>query len=187
MIALMWGAVYLMSACQGLHPNKSYWCFTGALLFVAAGDVAAWLMSTLAKISRSVTFAAGLGIAVLFVPQSGARMWLAYAKDHSSTRYNGPRFTREMIDALPIDGRYVVDQMFVFDFWLAGRDVIVLAEPSQFLDEQRDYDWLVASRDAVERGMPKRWHARRDRAIGPKDDELACYAELFQPAAGTKP
>jgi hypothetical protein len=187
MIALMWGAVYLMSACQGLHPNKSYWCFTGALMFVAAGVVAARLMSMLSKISRSVAFAVGLGIAVLFVPQSGARMWLAYAKDHSSTRYNGPRFTQEMIDALPIEGRYIVDQMFVFDFWLAGRDVIVLADPNQFLDKQLDYDWLVASREAVERGMPERLHARPDRIFGPKNDELACYAELFQPAARTKP
>lgn len=183
MMALIWGTLYLHTACQGLHPTKGYWCFTGALVFVASGAVAARLMTALASRSRPLAWAAALGIGALFVPQSGIRLWWAQVRPWPDSRYDGPRFTREMIAALPAEGRYVVEPAFVFDFWLAGRDVIVRVEPRDYLIDQYDYDWLVVSRDGLEKSIPSKLNGKFLRSFGPEDDPLACYAEVYRPAS----
>ncbi len=182
MLFIVWGSLYLLAACQGMHPTKGYWCFTGALVFIGAGAVAAWLLKSLSTIGRPIVVLAGLGIAALFVPQSGIRLWWAQVRPQPDARYDGPRFVREMIAALPAEGRYVVEPAFVFDFWLAGRDVIVRVEPRDYLIEQYEYDWLVVSRDGLEKSIPSKLNGEFIRSFGPEDDPLACYAEVYRPA-----
>jgi hypothetical protein len=181
MLALIWGSLYLLTACQGLHPTKGYWCFTGALLFIAAGALAARLLKSLSVIGRPAAVLAGVGIVALFVPQSGIRLWWAQVRPQPDARYDGPRFAKEMIAALPAEGRYVVEPAFVFDFWLAGRDVIVRVEPRDYLIEQYEYDWLVVGRDGLEKSIPSKLNGEFVRSFGPEDDPLACYAEVYRP------
>jgi len=183
MMALIWAAIYLHTACQGLHPTKGYWCFTGALVFIAAGAVVALLTSRLSAIGRPFGCAAAIGIAALFVPQSGIRLWWAQIRPWPDSRYDGPRFVQELIAALPAEGRYVVEPAFVFDFWLAGRDVIVRVEPRDYLIDQYEYDWLVVSRDGLEKSIPSKLNGEFVRSFGPEDDPLACYAEVYRPAS----
>jgi hypothetical protein len=183
MLAIIWAGLYLLTACQGLHPTKGYWCFTGALVFIAAGVVAARTVKSLSTIGRPIAVVASLGIAALFVPQSGIRLWWAQIRPQPDSRYDGPRFVKEMIEALPAEGRYVVEPAFVFDFWLAGRDVIVRVEPRDYLIDQYEYDWLVVDRDGLEKSIPSKLNGEFVRSFGTEDDPLACYAEVYRPAA----
>lgn len=181
MLAIIWGSLYLLTACQGLHPTKGYWCFTGALVFIAVGAIAAWMVKTLSTIGRPIAVLVGLAIAALFVPQSGIRLWWAQIRPQPDSRYDGPRFAKEMIAALPTEGRYVVEPAFVFDFWLAGRDVIVRVEPRDYLIDQYEYDWLVVNRDGLEKSIPSKLNGEFVRSFGPEDDPLACNAEIYRP------
>jgi 4-amino-4-deoxy-L-arabinose transferase-like glycosyltransferase len=185
MVGLTWGSIYLLTACQGLHPTKGYWSFTGAIVLVNLGFVAHVLASGFGTADRRLR-TAGLmmasAFALMFLPESGVRMWWLHVRPDSEARYDGPAFTRQMIAELPATGRYVVEPQFIFDVWLSSRVAVVRVELQDYLIDKYDYDWLLVSRDGLEKSVPERLKGRFVRSFGVKDDPLACYAELYEPA-----
>jgi len=237
-VALTWGALYFLTACQGAHVTKGYWAFTGALLMVNLGflaSLAAALLECvtsrsandlqlpadnsgraklpLSRLQRTPLFfklvgsgngcpngpfsqtalpawrrvlshaAVALLLAGLFVPESGLRMWRAHVRTDPEARYDGPRFTRAMLAELPREGRYIVEPAFILDVWLSGRDAIVRVDEKDYEIDHYTYDWLLVSRDGLDKSIPDRLKGRLVRSFGVKDDPLACYAELYAPRA----
>lgn len=181
LIAIVWGSLYLLTATQGFHPTKGYWCFTGALVFTAAGVFVASAIDRLSSASRLAAVSAALAIAVLFLPQAGLRTWWKQIVPTEDDRYNGPEFTRRLIAGTPAEGRLLVESAFIFDFWLAGRDVTVRTDGREFMVPGQPYDWLVQSRDGLRKNIPQKLDAELVQSFGQKDDPLACYAELHRP------
>jgi hypothetical protein len=187
LVAMIWGSLYLMIAFQGRHYMKTYWCFTGALLFAAVGSLLAELFRRLERRPAWMRLAAaGLVLAIL-LPQSGLRLWLKQIVPAEDDRYHGPRFTQRLIAALPTQGRFLVEPDFVFDVWLTGRNVGLRETPDQFQVERLAYDWLVVGRDAISKEIPKRLDGELVRSLGSKDDPFACYAEVYRPQAIAEP
>ena len=183
LVAITWSAMYLLTACQGMHPTKGYWTFTGALVFACLGTLPALLTRRLAGRVRLVSIcAAGLGLLLFFLPQSGLRMWQRHVFPDPEGRYDGREFLSRLMNEIPRGGRYVVEPAFVFDVWLSGRDAIARLEEQDYLVDHYRYDWLLVSRDGLDKSIPKRLHGRLVRTFGDKDDLLACYAELYEPA-----
>ncbi|QDT54124.1 hypothetical protein Pan44_21510 [Caulifigura coniformis] len=186
LVALVWGGLYLLTAIQGFHPTKGYWCFTGALALAAAGVCLAKVLDRLK--SRSAVAAAGLavGVVALLIPESGLRTWWKQVVPTADARYDGPEFARRVVAELPSEGAYLADPEFVFELWLAGKNVTLRANPYDFQVERQPYDWLVVSRDGLRKEIPKQLEGELVRSFGPKDDPLACYAEVYRPQSTAK-
>ncbi len=185
LVALTWGSIYLLTACQGLHPTKGYWSFTGALVLCCLGFVGVELMLRLRATSgfaRFLAVAVPVGLLSAFVPESGLRMWWHHVRFDSQGRYDGREFTRRMLADLPREGRFVVEPAFIFDVWNSGRDAIERVDEQDYLIDRYDYDWLLVSRDGLDKQIPRRLSGRLVRTFGDRDDPLACYAELYEPA-----
>jgi hypothetical protein len=175
-----WSTLLLMTALQGTHPTKGYWCFTGALVFAATGVAIAPLLTGLRRKSLTLAAVASLLLFALFLPQSGLRLWWNQVRPSIDDRYDGPRFAKRVISELPETGRYLVEPAFVFDFWLAGRDVQLRTSPNDYGGKAQAFDWLVVSRDGLDKRIPETLNARFVKAFGDKDDPLACYAEIYR-------
>ena len=186
LVVLTWGAIYLLTACQGMHPTKGYWAFTGALVLCCLGWIAAEITRCWprpAPFSQLGSLVLPAVLLATFVPESGLRMWWRHVRNDPEARYDGPEFTRRMLAELPTEGRFVVEPAFVFDVWNAGRDAIERVEEQDYLIDRYEYDWLLVSRDGLEKQIPERLAGRLVRSFGERDDPLACYAELYEPAA----
>ncbi len=187
-IALTWGLVYLLTAMQGFHPTKGYWCATGALVLMATGMCVARILSWVTHRSRPGGVLAAVAIIALFLPQAGLRTWWKQLLPTTDARYNAPEFARRMIAQLPKEGRFLVDPGYVMDVWLSGRDVTVRTDGRDYLVPRQSYDWLVESRDGLDKNIPKALDGELVQSFGHKDDPLACYAELHRPRdAGVDP
>jgi hypothetical protein len=181
------GAIYLLTACQGLHPTKGYQCFVGALIFLAVGRFVSRCGQWLSRAGRSGCGAAWLGSAcllLLMLPGSGARGWLIQVRHWSEVDYDGPRFSQSLLATLPADGHFVVDTPYVFDFWLAGRDTILVADPfNEYPTENYAYDFLIVGRNGLDKKYPQEYRGIFVRAVGQRDNLLSCYAEIYRSPA----
>jgi len=186
LVCLVWGSLYLLTAIQGFHPTKGYWCFTGALVIAAVGVCLSRILASLK--ARSVVASVGVAVAAvaLLVPEAGLRTWWKQVVPTADARYDGPEFARRLIAKLPAEGEYLADPEFVFELWLAGKNVTLRANPFDFQLERQPYDWLVISRDGLRKEIPKLLEGELVRSFGPKDDPLACYAEVYRPQPTAK-
>ncbi len=178
------GAIYLQTACQGLHPTKGYLCFVGALMFAAVGGMISEYGRGLSGAGRPGRCGAWLGAACLVLamgPGSGARGWLTHITRWSDPDYNGRRFARSLLSALPQEGRFVVDTPYVFDFWLSGRDTVLVADPlNDYPTGDYPYDFLVVGREGLDKNCPTRYGGEFVRSVGRRQDPLSCYAEIYR-------
>ena len=189
-VALTWGALYLLTACQGMHPTKGYWTFTGALLMANLGFLAymAVVVSGVMTLkARLCTCVVAILLAGVFLPESGVRMWWRHVRPDAEARYDGREFTKKMVAELPAQGRFVVEPAFILDVWHSGRDAIVRVDEKDYEIERYTYDWLLVSRDGLDKAIPERLKGRLVRSFGVKDDPLACYAELYVPRDAPPP
>lgn len=186
-VALAWSGIYLHVACVGVHPTKGYWCYTGALAFLCAGGVAATLLARLRAVCRApriLPVAAGLAVVLVMLPGSGLRTLAAHLEHWNDVNYDAPRFTRQLIEAVPPEAKLVVDPGYIFDFHRAGRNTTLALEfPYFFSVRGTEYDLLVAGPYSLRDGVPEVLNARFVRAYGDHDDLFACYAEIYESAA----
>jgi hypothetical protein len=188
---LTWGAIYLLAAFQGTHPTKGYLCFPGALMFLCVGRIvtAAGAACVAPGRSRRATAAVGgVCVVLLMAPGAGARAWWAQVSHWSEPDYNGPKFARRMLEALPRDGRYVVDTQYVFDVWLSGRKTVLAADVlNDYPVEDFPYDVMVVGREGLDKRSPERYGGIFVRSFGERDNLFACYAEVYRSPHGRVP
>ncbi|MFO1093381.1 MAG: hypothetical protein U0992_08730 [Planctomycetaceae bacterium] len=114
------------------------------------------------------------------LPSAGLRTVVAHLRHWNDVNYNAPRFTQELIEAVPADAKLVVDPTYIFDFYRAGRDVTLALDYEFFFSVRgTDYDYVVAGPYALRDNIPETLNARFVRAYGDRADPFACYAELF--------
>lgn len=176
-------AVYLHVAAVGSHPTKGYWCYTGALLFLCAGGAIARILNpnsaTSPRLRFRIVIAAALAAAVM-LPGAGLRTVAAHLRHWNDINYDAPRFTQELMAAVPADARLVVDPKYIFDFYRDGRHV-TLAMDYQFFFSVRgtEYDFVVAGPYSIRDGIPDVLRAKFVKAYGDKDDLFSCYVEIY--------
>ncbi|QDU35733.1 hypothetical protein Mal4_00150 [Maioricimonas rarisocia] len=182
---LIWSGLYLHMTCQGTHPTKGYWCYTGGLMFLGLGAVVAEVRQRLSlsrgRMQRLAGPALGLMLVLLMLPGSGLRAVAAHVRHWSDVNYDGPRFTRQLLKDLPREGRFAADPAFVFACWLSGRDtVLALHDPFYYDVTGTPFDLLIAGRQAIREETPAHLDAKFVRAYGDRDDIFSCYAELYR-------
>lgn len=186
-LGLAWSGLYLLAVCQGEHPTKGYWCYTGALVFVCVGRAVAELgrgiCGSWPRVVQSfVTLAGGVLLVAAMIPGSGIRTWVAHLRHWNDVAYNSPRFVRELLETIPPNARLLVDPAYVCDAYLAGRPTI-LAVTDRFYFQATDfpYDVLIAGPYCLRAGIPDQLNGTFVRAAGVPDDPFACYAEIYVP------
>jgi hypothetical protein len=191
--ALAVSGVYLHVVSVGSHPTKGYWCYTGALLWVALGGCLTTVRERLARAAspgRSdlstfrrvvVPYAALMLIAAaLMAPGAGLRTLIAHLQHWNDINYNAPRFTQRLIADVPPDARLVVDPGFIFDFYRAGRDVTLALDYEFFFSARgSDYDFVIGGPYSIRDKVPETLDARLLRTYGDPNDLFACYAEIY--------
>lgn len=183
-VALAWSGVYLLIVCQGAHPAQGYWCYPGALLAITLGRSIVVLLRRLTqRVHWTVATTAALALAASMLPGSGLRTWVAHVAHWNDPDYDRRRFTQRILDDLPPEGRFSVGGDWVFDFYLADRDVTVALNYEPFFDSRSlPYDYLITDRFALDDGVPRDFNGRFVRSYGDRDDVFACYAEVYRPA-----
>lgn len=187
-------AVYLHVATVGVHPTKGYWCYTGALVFVCLGGVISRFLQTpvntcvtSAIVSshpnahrRLRTVATVAGAAAIMLPGAGLRTVVAHVRHWDDVNYDAPRFTQELIEAVPADAKLVVDPGYIFGFYRAGRTVALALDYEFFFSVRgTEYDYLVAGPYSIRDRVPEALNGRFVREFGDKQDLFACYAEIY--------
>lgn len=181
---LAWSSIYLLAACQGIHPTKGYWCYPGALMFLCLGRVIAVAVEGAShRLPRPVAVAGAAALAFLtLLPGSGIRTWVAHLRHWSEIDYNAPRFARRLLRDLPVDARLTVDPGYVLDAFLAGRPTTLGVTDRLFLESTHfPYDYLIAGRYGMDNDFAEQFDAELVRAYGDRDDIFACYAEIYRP------
>ena len=116
------------------------------------------------------------------LPGSGIRAWWTYTREMANPDYNRTLFVRQLLAELPAEATYIVDPAYVFDFYLAGRQVTLgINHPFYFVAEGQRYDYYVASRYGLRNGIPPILHGRLLVSRGRPDDSLAQYAAVYVP------
>ena len=183
--------VYLHIVCQGTHPTKGYWCYTGALMFVCAGGVIAAAQTRLvARFGRTglLTALGVLAMGAALLPGSGVRTLAAHLRHWSDINYDAPRFTRQLIAQTDPDDQLVVDPAWIFDFHRAGRSSVLALNFKFFFDvTEFDYDQLVAGPTSRRDGVAPAMEAVFARSIGDREEPFACYAELYSAPPHRRP
>ena len=182
---LIWSGIYLHMACQGTHPTKGYWCYTGALMFLGVGVVIReglrLLESRPVMVRRVAASMMGIVLAGLLVPGGGLRTVAAHLQHWSDINYDAPRFTQQLLEELPQHGEFVVDPGYVFEFYLSGRSTVLALNFPFFFDVTgRPYDVLVAGPYSIRDGVPDALGAQFVRSYGDREDLFACFAELYR-------
>ena len=189
-LVLGWSSMYLLTACQGAHPTKSYWCYSGAFLILSLGWSLSTLIRSAARWGRRTRWPGWVFVGLIFVamiPGSGIRTWIAWQQHRGNRNYDGRQFVRHLLAELPAEGHYVVDPAYVLDFHVAGRDTVLNVETDDYyLDAAWRYDFLVVSRDGLEKGDPVDYDGRLYRTFGVKNDLFSCYAEVYRPAGANR-
>jgi hypothetical protein len=183
-------AVYLHVTTVGVHPTKGYWCYTGALLFVCLGGaVAHFLTPSIQPTAESLpeprlrfrTIATFAAAAAVMLPGAGLRTVVAHIRHWNDVNYDAPRFTQELMNAVPADARLVVDPGYIFDFYRAGRHVTLALDYEFFFSVRgTDYDYVVGGPYSLRDKVPGALNAEFVRSYGNRNDLFACYAELYR-------
>jgi hypothetical protein len=122
-------------------------------------------------------------------PGSGVRGWWTQIHHRSDAGYNGSKCAQSLLATLPIEGRFVVDTPFVFDFWLAGRETVLVADRlNDYPTGTYAYDFLVVGREGLDKNCPEKYRGVFVRSLGERDNPLSCYAEIYRsPDAEPRP
>lgn len=180
-VALAVSGVYLHVAIVGLHPTKGYWCYTGALLFICLGGVTTHVLRGAPRWGIAV---AAVVLAGLMLPGTGLRTVAAHIRNWDNADYDAPRFTRQLINEIPPEDFLVVDTAYVFEFYRAGRPVLLAREhPFYFSVRGADYDRLIAGPYSIRDGIAEILDAEFERSYGDRNDPFACYAEVYRAPA----
>ncbi len=185
-LLLAWTSVYLLPVCAGTHPTKGYWSYPGALLMLCLARtlvVAGGALAARISHPRLVAITMGLLVGVLLIPGSGVRATLAHLRHWNDVNYDRTRFVEQMLAQLPRDAKFTVDPAFVYDWYLSGRPTILGVDVTMYFQcSDHDWDYLIASRYALDNDLPRRLGGELVTSFGDRDDPFACYAEVYRNA-----
>jgi hypothetical protein len=186
LVGLALTGCYLLVTVQGSHPEKGYWCYPGALVFLCVAYAAIKLSDPLVASFKRPLCGRLIGAAVLIgllLPGAGLRSLQAHLRHWSDPNYIQPRFTQAMLRDLPPDARLLVDPAFVFDVYLAGRNVVLAYDfDSLYSSRGQPYDYLIVGPFGRQYHLAEAMRGRHVRDYGDPDDLFACYAQVYVPA-----
>ena len=183
-------SIYLLIVIIGRHHLVTgYWAYSAGLMFVCTGravDVGLkWIWGAVDTSNlwrRLLAIAAALGLCLSLVPGSGLNTLYVHLLHWNDIEYNAPRFGKALALSLPADSVYAVDVQFMLDFLVNDRKAVLIPTiPAYFRVEQYPFDYLIVSRYGMETQIAKRLPVKLLRTEGIKDDEFACYCELYVP------
>lgn len=184
LLALTLSAIYLHAACQGDHPTKGYWCYTGALVFLCLGLLIADGMrwgATLGRIGVPLRASFIIVLLVVLLTGSGIRLWWSRVANWTSVNHDGPAFAHMLAREVPSEGRFVVGPEYVLELYLSGRDVVLDADPREYYGLPTiDYDYLLIGADSLDKDRATQFQGELIRTFGDPDDPFAYYAELHR-------
>lgn len=178
--ALAWSSIYLMSVAVGTHHMVGgYWVYPAALAIIPMGYVVQRVLElSQQKVRQIALIVLLIGV---FLPGSGIRATWAYLKNWNDTRYDAPRFAKQIIDSLPADGVYVVDKEFTLDFVAAGRTTLLATTmPQYFRADQFKYDHLIVGRFEEPYQLARQLEGQWERTEGIAEDIFACLARIYR-------
>ncbi|MFN9916384.1 MAG: hypothetical protein ACK53L_27590, partial [Pirellulaceae bacterium] len=174
-LMIVWSAAYLTATAAGVHPTNGYWVYTIGLVYPVAVDGvfrlvrwgsaiigARWVdgvkpdpwpaiaggTPTWPRLSEIAVSLILLGV---MLPGSGLRTTAAYLQHWGDPRYHAPTFIKQVLEGLPLEGRYMSDVSFVFDIYLSGRETILCQPRRRFWgEEELDLDYLFTGQEGMD-------------------------------------
>ncbi len=179
---------YIMSVLVGPHhPVIGYWSYTAALMFLCVGAWVQWFLerSQLWFGSSSLRRAVHAALAVLLllsmVPGSGVKTLYAHLSHWNDIDFDSPRFARELAKEIPEGAVVAVDTQFLLDFLPLERKVLLAQTlPIYFRLDETPFDYLIVSRSGLETKIVVRLSVELVSVHGKKENEFACYAEVYR-------
>ena len=166
------------------HPVFGYFSYPAVLAFIGLGWAVDRAMSAMASWGRIGQWAAALFAIVCVVsllPGSRIRMNLAYLQHRNEVHFNAPRFARDLLDRLPRDAVYLVDEEFALDFLADGRKVIAFrAIVEEALPADTHYDFRIQSRSTDRYFAHLRWDDELLFTAGDPNDPYGCFVNVYQ-------
>jgi hypothetical protein len=178
------GALMLCVLVGADHPVFGYFTYPSALAFIGLGWMVDRGLRSLAGLGRmGRATAAAMAVAVLcsFLLGSRLRMTAVYLKHWNDLEFNAPRFADAMLERLPADATYLVDQEFLLDFVAAGRKTLA-AGPYVWGALPRDihYDYRIQSRSSDWDIPGIDWNDSPLWSMGDPRDPFGCYVKVHQ-------
>lgn len=166
------------------HPVFGYFSYPAALGFVGVGwgvDRAMTAMSSRGRLGQVAAVMIGAAFFISMLPGSRIRMNLAYLRNWSNVDFNAPVFARRLIERLPAEAVYLVDEEFALDFLAAGRRVIAFrAVHEEAVPRSMPYDYRIASRSTERYFAHVQWPDELQWIAGDPNDPYGCYAKVYR-------
>lgn len=182
------GALMLCILVGTDHPVFGYFTYPSALAFVGIGwmvDRGLRAIAGLGPMWRVISAAMAIAVLCSFLVGSRLRMTAVYLKHWNDIEFNAPRFADAMLERLPPDATYMVDQEFLLDFVAAGRKTLA-AGPYVWGALPRDihYDYRIQSRSSDYKIAGVDWNDSPLWEMGDPTDPFGCYVKVHhRPAA----
>jgi hypothetical protein len=181
LVALTASSVVLLVLLQGRHPTLGYWCYPGGLMFLCLAalirDVSCWRP----RWATPVQLCLAALCALLLAPGAGLRATLTHLRHWNDPAYRPARFVEQVLQTLPADAALTVDPAYVFEVFLRHPRTLLGEEtPHYFHAAEFPYDYLLASREALAKDLPRRLNGVRVAQYGNADDPFACVLDVYQ-------
>lgn len=176
------GVVLICMLVGAHHPIFGYFSYPAVLSFVGIGWGADRLLTAVAahgRLGRVAAATLAAACVLSFVFGSRVRMNLAYLQNWDSLYFNSPRFAQSLIDRLPADATFIVDEEFSLDFLAAGRKVLVFRAVDDGLLPADNYDYRVSSRSTVRYPPRREWNDQLMFVAGNPDEPYGCFARVY--------
>jgi hypothetical protein len=166
------------------HPIFGYFTYPSALAFIGVGwsvDCLAAKVESHGRSGRVISWALLIVLVVSLLPGSGIRVTLAYLKHWDRVDYNGPKFAGELLENLPAEATFVVDEEFTLDFIAANRRTIAcLAFAKNHIPWTTPYDYRIQSRSTDRYPLNLTWDDELMWVAGDPSDPYGIYVRVFQ-------
>ncbi len=188
----------------GIHYTKGYWLYPISLAFPLAVLGWFWMIRYLYSTLISPLFVWNweqsnqsepqekgaftiplvmilLGI-IAMLPQGGFSLSYSYLTHWREERLDARKFVKSVLDSLPQDAKLCVDETYVFEIYLAGKDVAFCSHKRDYDEANRpQFDYLLLGRV----GNDYHWNDDHDaqflRRIGDDTRPENCFVDIYIP------
>jgi 4-amino-4-deoxy-L-arabinose transferase-like glycosyltransferase len=178
------GAFLICGLVGTHHPVFGYFTYPSALAFIGVGwsvDRAVRRLAAAGPAGRGLAVALAAAVVVSFLFGSKIRVISEYVRHWNDINFNAPRFAASLIERLPPDATYVVDEEFVLDFLTAGRKTLAFrALVEDALPLTTPYDYRIRSRSTDRYFKDLTWDDQLLWTAGDPSNPYGCYAMVFQ-------
>jgi 4-amino-4-deoxy-L-arabinose transferase-like glycosyltransferase len=178
------GTWLLCSLVGPHHPVFGYFSYPSALAFIGVGwtvDRALRWVATKGLAGRAAAVALAISLIVSLLAGSRIRMIAEYVRHWNDINFDAPRFTARLLEKLPRDATYLVDEEFVLPFLVSGRKTIAFrAVIEEALPRSTHYDYRIQSRSTDRYFKHVAWDDQLDWIAGDPEDPFGCYVRVFR-------